>query len=274
MKNFSDFVNIMNELNFSEFYSNNIQFKSYSMNYGQRGVLSCNGVLPASEEYNNFYLYNPKYSVNIDSQLPINKESDDHSLILSCIEIFDWGDVQKSNIIDAIDLHRKSELKSYLLRCKTWFEDDNCIDCDLEEITWSSGWTKVYSFTCDYTTIFDSRVAAFIGYIFVEFSKNLSSEEKNNLKKITSKLISFSGNGSRKRFVAKEHRELLEIKRRSITNHQAAMISNKLASWFLRYITTIEFGEEYKQSDFRAIDKAFFLLGFDIAQIDSNTDFE
>ena len=52
------------------------------------------------------------------------------------------------------------------------------------------------------------------------------------------------------------------------------MLANKISSWILRIITEIEYGHNASQGDFREIDKAAFMLGFDIGQIDTGTPFK
>lgn len=215
--------------------------------------------------------------VNIDKQLLILKKPDsldEDELILQCIEIFDWGGVQTSDIIKAINLHRDQKLKPYLLKYKDWFEDDNILninDCDL---IWSSGWTKVYSFMFSKTTIYDSRVAAFINFMLVAFYHTLNREIKRDalIKSISSKLVSFTGTADRKRSVSATDRKLLGIKMKS-DNDKNSFVANKVASWLLRYISDLEFSSQ-KQSDFRQIDKAAFMLGFDISQIEPKLNFK
>ncbi|WP_423682159.1 hypothetical protein [Undibacterium sp. WLHG33] len=135
-----------------------------------------------------------------------------------------------------------------------------------------SGWTKIFSFMFNVTTIYDSRVAAYINYILVKFHDSLTDDEdKKKLETITEKLLSFSGTQDRARCLNHDRREALGIKLKSSNNTQS-FVANKVASWFLRYICTLEYGNQ-EQTNFRKLDKAMFMLGFDISQIDKNAGF-
>jgi hypothetical protein len=126
----------------------------------------------------------------------------------------------------------------------------------------------------DKTTIYDSRVAAYINYIFTKFYSSLGNEaDKQTLKKILQMLVSFKGTATRARGLKKSDREMLGIKMKTGINIKKNFIANKTASWLLRYICELEYKEQ-SQSNFRQIDKAMFMLGFDIYQIDKSAEFE
>jgi len=276
MNSYNELFSTLDSLNFSEFYLSEISPKTCKVDFGKRkGVLQFTSLKSAAESYT--YESSGKYKISINKQLAIlsNPESiNDVELILQCIEIFDWGGVQSSNIINAINLHRNEDLKPYLLQCKEWFEDDTTLDLEINNLVWSSGWTKVFSFMFDKTTIYDSRVAAYINYIFTKFYSSLGSEaDKQTLKKILQMLVSFKGTATRARGLKKSDREMLGIKMKTGINIKKNFIANKTASWLLRYICELEYKEQ-SQSNFRQIDKAMFMLGFDIYQIDKSAEFE
>jgi hypothetical protein len=275
---YGKFIKLLEELKFSEFYLEEISNRAYRLDYGkQKGIIDFGSIKESSKKYT--YNSSERYAVNIDSQLLILNDPvslDENELILQCIEVFDWGGVQTSNIINAIILHRNQRLKHYLLKCKDWFENDDILDifdindCD---ITWSSGWTKVYSFMFSKTTIYDSRVAAFINFMLITFYHTLNSEEeREDLKSISSKLVSFNGTANRKRSVSAIDRKLLGMKIKS-GNDKNNFVANKVASWLLRYISDLEFSSQ-EQNYFRQIDKAAFMLGFDISQIEPELNFK
>ena len=56
-------------------------------------------------------------------------------------------------------------------------------------------------------------------------------------------------------------------------NDKNNFIANKVASWLLRYICELEYKTQ-SQANFRQVDKAMFMLGFDIYQVDKNANFE
>ena len=273
---YTEFLVILNDIGLNKFYRENLSNKRYTINYGpKKGVFNFNGILDAGNNYN--YKPNSLCDIHIDKQLklldnPINTINN-VEIVLRCIEIFDWGRVQESNIIKAIDLFRQNMLIDFLISYKNWFENDNILKIDFDKIIWSSGWTKVYSFMFNKTAIYDSRVAAFINYILIKFYREIESgQKKDEMKSIISNLVSFNGIGNRKRRISKNDRKSIGI--RNYRNDNINLIANKLASWILRYIARIEYLHEPTQSEFRNIDKAAFMLGFDIEQIDNSVEFE
>lgn len=271
IESYNQLVDTLDSLDFRDFYINRVQNFNYQINFGARkGILHFDSIRSAAAQY--AYDISGKYKINIDHQLVDPKTLPSDELVLQCIEVFDWGGVQSSNIIDALNYYRTNVLKLYLLQWKAWFEDDTTLNLKDETIFWSSGWTKVFSFMFTNTTIYDSRVAAYINYLFVQFYKMLStSAQQQALKSISSHLISFNGTANRSRCVDAEWRELLGIKMKS-TNNTNALRANKVASWFLRYLCQIEYGDT-TQEHFRQIDKAMFMLGFDIKLIDGQAPF-
>ncbi len=272
MNSYNELAQILDRLSFSDFYFNQISNAQCHVDFGKRkGKIDFTSIKSAAEQYT--YESSGKYSVSIDRQLDTLEETPDAELILQCIEVFDWGGVQASNIIDAINLHRKNELKPYLTECKVWFENDDDLIVNLDKLSWSSGWTKVFSFMFELTTIYDSRVAAYINFILASFFDSLESlGQKSELTKITKHLVSFKGSGKRVRCLNSELRGMLGIKMKS-SDDKRNFKANKVASWFLRYLCKLEYGE-VTQANFRQMDKAMFMLGFDIKQIDLRAPFE
>ncbi|RBW67113.1 hypothetical protein DS893_00725 [Vibrionales bacterium C3R12] len=272
MNSYNELAQILDRLSFSDFYFNQISNAYCQVDFGKRkGKIDFTSIKSAAEQYT--YESSGKYSVSIDRQLGTLEETQNAELILQCVEVFDWGGVQASNIIDAINLHRKNELKPYLAECKVWFENDDDLIVALDKLSWSSGWTKVFSFMFELTTIYDSRVAAYINYIFASFFDSLQGlEQKSELTMITKHLVSFKGSGTRVRCLNSELRGMLGVKMKS-SDDKRNFKANKVASWFLRYLSKLEYGE-VTQANFRKMDKAMFMLGFDIKQIDLRAPFE
>lgn len=120
----------------------------------------------------------------------------------------------------------------------------------------------------DLTTIYDSRVAAFLNWVVARFMETLQDDESRALLQgISSHLFTVDGNNTRERGLSKESREQLKIHPLRKGTPLKQMEANKLASWLLRVIASYQFGGNFSQSDFRQIDKAFFMLGFDLKQL-------
>jgi len=270
MNSYEDLVQVLNNLGFADFYHDNIHNVQSCVDFGKRkGKIQFSSIKSAAQQYT--YDSSDKYVVNIDLQFNNLEFTSNSELILQCIEIFDWGGVQNSNIINAINLHREGMLKSSLLRWKDWFENDDDLSIDSEVAIWSSGWTKVFSFMFELTAMYDSRVAAYINYIFIKFFQSLDTpEQKEALTSVTKFLISFGGTATRSRRLNTEFRGLLKMRSPRVERNLQA---NKVASWFMRYLCQLEYGE-VTQENFRQVDKAMFMLGFDINQIDTTAPFK
>ncbi|OEE18579.1 hypothetical protein, partial [Aliivibrio fischeri] len=268
--NYNDFKNKLERLGFNYFYLNSVSNRNFRINYNDQLTTEFNSIHDAGCKYN--YIGESEYQVSID--LPINildakSLADDKDLLITCIEIFDWGDVQKSNILSALKLHRKGDLRCYLNKAKKWFEDDNNLSEPNFKVIWSSGWTKVYSFMFQYTTIYDSRVAAFINQVLLDFCNTLTDKEKLELQIISKGLLTFGGNVKnsdgkiRIRVMEKPAVDLLQLYKSP--NEKRKMLANKKASWFIRYMAELD-TVDFNQKEFRNLDKAAFMLGFDLSQ--------
>lgn len=265
----TSYKNIKDELTslgFGKFYINSISNVFNEIDYGtKKGKIVSNSVIDAGNNY--VYDASSEYQVSIDEPITIDKDIDDRDILLTCIEIFDWGGVQDSNILKAFSLHRNDkELKQYLINCKVWFENSGDLSEPIFDVVWSSGWTKVYSFMFDYVTIYDSRVAAFINYVCWSFYSSLGEIERKEFKSLSTGLLSFGGGTNRVRKLKKEDCKKLGLL--SSPTDKRKMVANKQASWFLRYLMEVE-GLSSTQKCFRTIDKAAFMLGFDLKQLNS-----
>ena len=190
--NYDSFKNQLNNLEFGSFYLNKVSSRDFSIEYNKSTSIQALSVVDAGKKYN--YPNENFYDVSIDKQIDILDRSgklDSKDLLLTCIEIFDWGDVQKSNILSAFKLYRDCELEAYLRKAKVWYEDDSSLREPEFNVIWSSGWTKVYSFLFAYVTIYDSRVAAFINQVLKEFWLFSSEAERTKLKEFSNGLLTF-----------------------------------------------------------------------------------
>ncbi|AOV89699.1 hypothetical protein [Vibrio parahaemolyticus] len=267
--NYSEFKATLDNLGFSTFYIENVSNRKFSIEYNKRNRIVVESVVDAGESYN--FPNESLYQVSIDEQIDILDQLqaiDPKDLLLVCIEVFDWGDVQKSNILSAFNMYRSGELESFLRQAKKWFEDETSLSEPCFPVVWSSGWTKVYSFLCDSVTIYDSRVAAFLNKVLEEYWFTLDKNNQAKLKKLTSGLLSFGGNETssgnyRLRVLDKTMMNNLGLYKQP--NDKKKMLANKKASWFIRYLAESTFGEN-TQDNFRSIDKSAFMLGFDLNQ--------
>lgn len=267
--NYESFKESLDNIKLGSFYIKNIAKRQFSIEYNKNSQIQVSSVLEAGENYS--LLNRSRSDISIDEQvcmLEQHQAIDSRDLLLKCIEIFDWGEVQKSNILSAFKLHREDKLETYLQEVKAWFEDDtNLIEPSFTAF-WSSGWTKVYSFFCSSVTIYDSRVAAFINQVLKEFWDSSNQDIQSELKKLSSGLLTFGGNETssgnyRLRILDKNMVNNLELYKNPTEKRK--MLANKKASWFIRYLSEHTF-DKNTQENFRALDKSAFMLGFDLNQ--------
>lgn len=227
--------------------------RSYKINYGSRiGEVVADSFIDMANKY--------AYSNEVDNlvfsnwnKILNNVESSEEQLFITCLEIFDWGKVWNGNIKKAIDLYKKKQLKEYIFDIRLLLKSDEVISNFNKELIWTSGWTKVYSFMSDNIVIYDSRVSAFLNYTLTH--QYLDLEE---LKKITPFLYNFKGVEERKRKVD----NCFGLKNSNPTGI-SGFNANLVSSWVLEFLRN----ELQSENDFRLFERAFFMLGFDLDQI-------
>ena len=243
--------------------------RDFFIEYNKSTSIQVSSVIDAGKNYN--FPNESFYGVSIDTPVDILERSgelDARDLLLTCIEIFDWGDVQKSNILSAFKLYRDGELETYLREVKAWFEDDTSLNEPKFDVIWSSGWTKVYSFLFAYVTIYDSRVAAFINQVLKELWLDSTEPVRKELKGIANGLLTFGGNETSSGTFRLRVLDQAMIKNFGLykqPSDKKKMLANKKASWLIRYFSELTFGNE-SQLNFRVLDKSAFMLGFDLKQ--------
>ena len=245
------------DLNYYDRFESNFLYKRFNeVDYGDRlGKLKFNSVIDAGEKYK----YNGVVDENIFnnwSKVLNNQESTDEDLLIAVIEIFDWGKVYTKNIKTAIDLHKEKKLKSYLSKCSELLKNKNTIKRD-NEIIWTSGWTKVYSFLDKGIVIYDSRVSAFLNHTLT-YNTNYNEVQNNTLLTLNKHLFNFGGNNDRLRKVDDKYGL-----NNSSTIDSKWFNANLIASWIIQLlIERLEL-----PVNIRTIERAFFMLGFDLKQI-------
>ena len=271
IQNYDQLEQILDELKFANFYTQQFRSTQYKINYGPRkGIREFSGVEGAGNGY--IYESGGPHDELIDNQnhfsILEDENPDEVEVLIRCIEVLDWGSVWRKNINQAIGLFRSGQLTTYLLNCKHWFEQEDLNEVN-DTVYWSSGWTKIYSFSSNLTTIYDSRVSAFINFILVKFYFDLDSRDQRELlRSISSIQLTFGGNNDRPRALNLQTRNELQMSKPN-NNLQNSFHANKAGSWILRYLTKLHFDGEIHQNQFRLLDKAAYMLGFDISQLEN-----
>ncbi|MQA21775.1 hypothetical protein [Rugamonas rivuli] len=292
LPSYSAVKKLLNTLEFYKFYQTQISKTLYTVNYGSKAAKNLETDAHPVKEIDFISTANsiPKGKYHsagkriVDDTVFGGNQSLGNSisgmsetdLLLSCIKIFDWGNVQDSNIEKAFSMHDENMLTSHLQNSIAWLNNDNEITLPGTQLIWSAGWTKVYSFASNFVTIYDSRCAAFLNYILIKFYCTLPEKNQPSFKELTSKMLFFAGKNTNIRVPNKATKKILGLKTYSAGKNDArAMVANKYASWVIRYITEVHFKNEIiTQEQFRTVDKAFFMLGFNIDDIATDSELE
>jgi hypothetical protein len=195
------------------------------------------------------------------------KTTTEEEMFCTVLEVFVWGDVLSGNVKKAIELYKSKKLGKYIRQViglldkqeiilKTKKSDPN--KNNEIELIWSSGWTKVYSFINNDILIYDSRVSAFLNHTLT-YDINYNEEQLNELKKLTTHLFNFQGAEKRERLVDKQKFGF----KNSNPNGVNGLNANLVSSWIIELLKD----KLNLQEEFRLFERAFFMLGFDLKQI-------
>lgn len=231
--------------------------KFEEIDYGIRtGKLRFDSVFNASDQFSDINKTDESIFEKWNEILN-NKKSTEEELLVAVLEIFIWGDVLKGNVKKALDLYRNKKLKLYI----QWIEpflslkrtiDPKEIESANHKIIWSSGWTKVYSFINNDFLIYDSRVSAFLNYTLID-----SNEPTELFQYFAKNLNSFNGASDRERQVDKSFGFKNQSKDLNRFN------ANIIASFIVQLLND----RLNLNQPIRVFERAFFMLGFDLAQL-------
>jgi hypothetical protein len=227
-----------------------------SIDYGKKhGIHEFKGLLDASDKFTHI---NPIEESKCEKWTLTLRDSNssDIELLLTCLEIFDWGGVLRGNVVPFIQLYRSSRLKNYLNWVSTKLDSKVPVEASKlpYNVLWSSGWTKVYSFINNEFAMYDSRVSAFLNYTLIG-----CDHQNNGLERLYTNLFNFGGTSQRERKMPKS----TGFKDRHPSGVDG-LNANLIASWIMDLIN-VKLG---LKRDIRDFERAFFLLGFDLAQLE------
>jgi hypothetical protein len=229
------------------------------LSLNKNGHLVFNGFINAGEKYRISstvdILSDDEKSKNWNNILN-NKDSTEEDLLITCLEIFDWGGVLRGNVTKLVGLYKSKILKNTIQNVREFLKSHETIKSG--DVLMSSGWTKVYSFMGDNIVIYDSRVSAFLNHTLT-FEIEYNSEQKELFKELVKYLFNFEGNT--------ENRERLVDKKMGFINAQPSDLkgfnANLIASWIIEFLKS----ELQLKEDYRVLERAFFMLGFDLEKI-------
>jgi hypothetical protein len=271
MCTYSEVVEILDKLKFAKlFYDTFWDAKYPVVGYGQKKQTNVNGLSKVAEI---FWQHDSTLYVSGDKKkgedlfckwtMALNG-NDPNIAMITVAEILDWGKVTNSNLFKAISLHNENTLQEVLNSARKYF-DENTLQDPPRSVPWSSGWTKVYSFTCDNVCKYDSRCAAFLNYALL-----LCTGDDNRVKSITSPLLTFTGNTTQDahaRRINRDTQKKFGIRPYYAGDHAKGMIANKMASWVMKYLSENKFGEEHHNRIFKCLDKCAYMIGYDVSRL-------
>lgn len=256
---------ILSDIGYYDLFKRLKNQKYANINYGKRiGTLTFNSLFDANDKFS--------YSSNVDakemerwSEILNSKNSSEEEFLIVCLKIFDWGKVYSGNVKKALELYEQNNLKNYLQYISKLLQSRKTIKVGEtnQDIIWSSGWTKVYSFINSDILIYDSRVSAFLNYSLIENYRSLNERQKIAFFKLSNLLFNFGGATDRERKVSNKF-GFINQHPKGIRGFNANLIS----SWILQL--TKEKLDIEKRS-IRDFERAFFMLGFDLKQLRSTT---
>jgi len=175
----------------------------------------------------------------------------------ACIEMLQWGGLEKTNdkyiknnydIIDElIYVRNKIDLNTYDI------DNQSIIDIKI-----TSGFSKIYSILIDGYIIYDSRVSVAVCFLIRKFC------EKNGLENIPNELLFAFSKGRVKEGTRNPNSSNYVFSNLSPSNY---LENNIKASWLLNGIlkrTVSKFNKLDKNIQLRALEAAFFMIGYEI----------
>jgi len=245
---------LLDSIEFAKKFENKFKDLNYSVNYGTRiGDIKFNSFFDASEKYT---YSNQKKEPNYNKwhENLINKDASEEDILITCLEIFVWGKVLEGNVEKAISLYKNNQLKKFVENISEFLKSNETIN--EKNIIWTSGWTKVYSFINKDIIIYDSRVSAFLNY-----SLSQLDNQRIVLNQFSRLLYNFSGDNGRLRKIDDQYGL-----KKGTPSGTKGLNANLIASWILQYLRE----KINLDKDLREYEKAFFMLGFDLSQINTN----
>lgn len=185
----------------------------------------------------------------------------------SAIDVMTWGGVRPGNVMWLQNQH--DGLKNLVAQVQVVLNSQNTVNIPRNNLRFNSGMTKVYSLICNDFIIYDSRVAAALGWAVTKFC------QETGLATVPSELAFPWA-------PAKESNEQPNPKRRdpSIGNLRFPPLRpgnqhatwNLKASWLLKdALERAPDGEFNRAADpLRALEAALFMIGYDLPSLSAS----
>lgn len=201
-------------------------------------------------------------------------EDSDEATLKAAIDVMSWGGVRNGNVA-WLRNHVKG-LKKVICDVRNAINSGNSKP-NLRDLRFNAGMTKLYSLVCDKLIIYDSRVAAALGFAVTKFCLEKSREEVPDLLAFPwSSAKETPGNPKpKRRDPSQRTREsTLEFPRLAAGDMHFAW--NMKATWVLQRALdakTPDSGQEAGPGfqSLREIEAALFMIGYDLPQLLDNS---
>ncbi|AQZ33447.1 hypothetical protein BHQ29_09200 [Pseudomonas sp. LPH1] len=203
-----------------------------------------------------------------DLQSALGSQGSDHSVVTAAVDVMTWGGVRAGNVRW---LHANQANLPQVLSSTRQALDAGSTDHPLlvaKDLRFNAGMTKVYSLICDRFVIYDSRVAAALGWAVVKFCQAAGlSEVPQELRFPWAPAKSAANDSSPKRRNPGQS-EFFFPRLKSGANHAAW---NLKASWLLSDVLEQPAAQNSRfnqiecfDTRLRALEAALFMIGYDL----------
>ena len=178
-----------------------------------------------------------------------------------CKNILEWGGVQRGNMAKLEKIHEEGLVK-YLSKVKGQLTAE---EPDFSGVVISSGFSKIYSLLLDHFIIYDSRVAAALGYFVRFYCEEMHLSEVPESQKVPEPLrfAHCASRGTHRRNPSKGL-YLFPIMQRN-----KYVMYNLRASWLLQEVVnrpSHRFYQLPEKQRLRALEAALFMIGYELPE--------
>jgi len=221
----------------------------------------CNSIYSA---YENYFWYgtfdeNKEKLNEFSNRMNTGLQSkDDKSVQQTCLDILEWGHVDKKENIDRIKSYNEE-----IVKILSDIKDIDLTSCDLQDIFGihcNSSFSKIYSTIIKNFIIYDSRVSCALCYLISLFAEENSREEIPKYLKFAYSV----GDGKDKNKDRNPKKGKFKFNNLSQDNY---LINNIIASWLMKLIlekTNSKFNDLPENKQLRALESALFMIGYKI----------
>ena len=177
----------------------------------------------------------------------------------ACESILEWGGVQRGNKTKLEKIQEKGIVR-YLTKVKEQLTSEKP---DFSGIVMSSGFSKIYSLLLDHFIIYDSRVAAALGYFVRLYCEEIHLSEEHLPEVLPLRFAYCASRGTHRRNPSKGLYQFPIMQPNKYAMH------NLRASWLLQEVVnqpSNQFYQLQEEQRLRALEAALFMIGYELPE--------